>query len=420
MCSSTRTHRSSVYSETTQIIPLVSVLLPFILRENHKWRGRQPPATSCEDKETEERRSWPQVGTATHTSATHNDRGSLLLLKEQGNWLPHFICLCLTGFGVDLIQQTSVCQRASGRVDVETSQDEDWSVHSRVYTSCPASCFSTGPAPRRNVPHVFLLVWTSRTRQPAAAPQTLTTGNVSNRVHIFRVHVWKQLLSDCLTRMKNVRNKKTLDGSFLRWWIRNTRSARLSSLSFFAKLQPFRDTNFNLWLPWRLGDLTAAVDESSFQRGLSNLSRQQLTLGDSTLRWWSWTGVLENVCLPPVVVLVWPRARRLPPPRSPSSRCRRSQLGRFSMNYLLVIAICVRAPVNQFCPESNLGLLREDRRLLVNRICARTKNQGYWVGGEGGEKIYSSSNDLYLPNLFPELSWGSVFYHHGFLIRFPL
>ena len=33
-----------------------------------------------------------------------------------------------------------------------------------MYTSCPASCCSTGSAPRLNVPHVFLLLRTSRTR----------------------------------------------------------------------------------------------------------------------------------------------------------------------------------------------------------------------------------------------------------------
>ena len=44
-------------------------------------------------------------------------------------------------------------------------EQQHWSVHSRVYTSCPASCCSTGSAPR--------------TRQPAAAAsQTPTTQHV--------------------------------------------------------------------------------------------------------------------------------------------------------------------------------------------------------------------------------------------------
>ena len=73
-------------------------------------------------------------------------------------------------------------------------EQQHWSVHSRVYTSCPASCCSTGPAPAAlqapplawMFPHVP--VWTSRTDNLLLLHK-LTTGNV--RTLFYTVHVWK-------------------------------------------------------------------------------------------------------------------------------------------------------------------------------------------------------------------------------------
>ena len=53
---------------------------------------------------------------------------------------------------------------------------------------CPASCCSPGSAPRLDVPTCSCWVWTSRTRQPAASPNTNYTTCFNT------VHVWKQLL----------------------------------------------------------------------------------------------------------------------------------------------------------------------------------------------------------------------------------
>ena len=89
--------------------------------------------------------------------------------------------------------------------DLSTAEYIYTYVYICIYTSCPASCCSTGSAPRLDVPHMFLLLWTSRTRQPAAASQTLSTELMSETISSsVRPTVCSLLLTLCSSRSTDV------------------------------------------------------------------------------------------------------------------------------------------------------------------------------------------------------------------------